>query len=170
MAVKDRNLSELIDAEVSKLPYFQAVVKEALRVHPPGPMLSWARWCSSEVQLSNKMDIPADTTAMVNMWAITHDPYAWEDPLEFKPESFIEADVEVRGSDLGCTDTTALLTEGVMAELSNGMDISADTTAMVTMWAITHNPYAWEDPLEFKPESFIEADVEGRGGDLNVRC
>ncbi|KAJ6908008.1 cytochrome P450 78A7 [Populus alba x Populus x berolinensis] len=100
MAVKDRSLSELTDSEVSKLPYLQAVVKEALRVHPPGPLLSWARLCSSDVQLSNGMVIPADTTAMVNMWAITHDPNVWEDPLEFKPERFIEADVDVRGGDL----------------------------------------------------------------------
>ncbi|KAL9377981.1 hypothetical protein Peur_029316 [Populus x canadensis] len=100
MAVKDRSLSELTDSEVSKLPYLQAVVKEALRVHPPGPLLSWARLCSSDVQLSNGMVVPADTTAMVNMWAITHDPHVWEDPLEFKPERFIEADVDVRGGDL----------------------------------------------------------------------
>ncbi|KAH8502908.1 hypothetical protein H0E87_014280 [Populus deltoides] len=100
MAVKDRSLSELTDSEVSKLPYLQAVVKEALRVHPPGPLLSWARLCSSDVQLSNGMVIPADTTAMVNMWAITHDPHVWEDPLEFKPERFMEADVDVRGGDL----------------------------------------------------------------------
>jgi len=100
MAVKDRSLSELTDSEVSKLPYLQAVVKEVLRVHPPGPLLSWARLCSSDVQLSNGMVIPADTTAMVNMWAITHDPHVWEDPLEFKPERFMEADVDVRGGDL----------------------------------------------------------------------
>ncbi|XP_011015161.1 PREDICTED: cytochrome P450 78A7-like [Populus euphratica] len=100
MAVKDRSLSEVTDSEMSKLPFLQAVVKETLRVHPPGPLLSWARLCSSDVQLSNGMVIPADTTAMVNMWAITHDPHVWEDPLEFKPERFIEADVDVRGGDL----------------------------------------------------------------------
>ncbi|KAJ6733475.1 CYTOCHROME P450 78A7-RELATED [Salix koriyanagi] len=91
-------LTEWVMAELVLHP--EAVVKEALRVHPPGPLLSWARLCSSDVQLSNGMVIPADTTAMVNMWAITHDPNVWEDPLEFKPERFIEADVDVRGGDL----------------------------------------------------------------------
>uniref|UniRef100_A0A6N2LTX3 Cytochrome P450 n=1 Tax=Salix viminalis TaxID=40686 RepID=A0A6N2LTX3_SALVM len=62
MAVKDRRLSELTDSDVSKLPYLRSVVKESLRVHPPGPLLSWARLCSSDVQLSNGMVIPADTT------------------------------------------------------------------------------------------------------------
>ncbi|EXB66104.1 Cytochrome P450 78A11 [Morus notabilis] len=88
------------DAELASLPYLQAVVKETLRVHPPGPLLSWARLSTSDVQLSNGMVVPARTTAMVNMWAITHDPLVWEDPLAFQPERFLAADVDVRGSDL----------------------------------------------------------------------
>ncbi|KAG7987369.1 hypothetical protein I3843_03G130700 [Carya illinoinensis] len=92
------------DADVASLPYLQSVVKEALRVHPPGPLLSWARLSTSDVQLSNGMLIPADTTAMVNMWAITHDPHLWEDPLVFRPERFLESEggvnVDVRGGDL----------------------------------------------------------------------
>lgn len=96
------NATNLSDANVAKLPYLQAVVKESLRVHPPGPLLSWARLSTSDVQLSNGMVIPANTTAMVNMWAITHDSRVWSDPLEFKPERFIGegADVDVRGGDL----------------------------------------------------------------------
>lgn len=88
------------DADVARMPYLQAVVKESLRVHPPGPLLSWARLSTSDVQLSNGMVVPAKTTAMVNMWAITHDPRIWEAPLEFLPERFVGADVDVRGSDL----------------------------------------------------------------------
>ncbi|KAL4367612.1 hypothetical protein GQ457_05G015250 [Hibiscus cannabinus] len=88
------------DADVAKLPYLQAVVKETLRIHPPGPLLSWARLSTSDVQLSNGMVVPANTTAMVNMWAITHDPNVWVEPLEFKPERFLEAEVDVRGGDL----------------------------------------------------------------------
>ncbi|KAK9154781.1 hypothetical protein Sjap_002261 [Stephania japonica] len=92
------------DADIANLPYLQAVVKETLRVHPPGPLLSWARLSTSDVQLSNGMIIPSNTTAMVNMWHITHDPKVWEEPLVFKPERFVESDgganVDVRGSDL----------------------------------------------------------------------
>lgn len=99
-AAKTTTNKTLTDADVAKLPYLQAVVKETLRIHPPGPLLSWARLSTSDVQLSNGMLVPANTTAMVNMWAITHDPRVWEDPQEFKPERFIEADVDVRGGDL----------------------------------------------------------------------
>ncbi|KAF8404509.1 hypothetical protein HHK36_009394 [Tetracentron sinense] len=101
LAVGNRSVT---DADVANLPYLQAVVKETLRVHPPGPLLSWARLSTSDVQLSNGMLIPANTTAMVNMWAITHDSEVWEEPLEFKPERFLEsaggANVDVRGNDL----------------------------------------------------------------------
>ncbi|KGN62106.1 cytochrome P450 78A7 [Cucumis sativus] len=92
--------SNITDAEVAKLPYLQAVVKETLRLHPPGPLLSWARLSSSDVQLSNGMLIPQNTTAMVNMWAITHDPHVWEQPHVFNPARFLNADVDIRGSDL----------------------------------------------------------------------
>lgn len=88
------------DADVARMPYLQAVVKEALRVHPPGPLLSWARLASEDVHLSNGMVVPAGTTTMVNMWAITHDPNVWAQPEEFKPERFLDADVDVRGGDL----------------------------------------------------------------------
>ncbi|KAB1219796.1 Cytochrome P450 78A7 [Morella rubra] len=99
--VGDKNVT---DSDVAKLPYLQAVVKETLRVHPPGPLLSWARLSTSDVHLSNDMVVPANTAAMVNMWAITHDPEVWEDPLVFKPERFLKTeggiDVDVRGLDL----------------------------------------------------------------------
>lgn len=99
--VGDRSVT---DSDISKLPYLQAVVKETLRVHPPGPLLSWARLSTSDVHLSNGMVIPSNTVAMVNMWAITHDPNVWDDALVFKPERFMESvsgsDVDVRGVDL----------------------------------------------------------------------
>lgn len=101
-AVRDR--TDVADVDWAKLPYLNAVVKETLRVHPPGPLLSWARLSTSDVQLSNGMVIPSGTTAMVNMWAITHDPTVWSNPLKFEPERYRftagNVDVDVRGGDL----------------------------------------------------------------------
>ncbi|KAJ4772014.1 Cytochrome P450 [Rhynchospora pubera] len=92
------------DADVAQMPYLQAVVKETLRVHPPGPLLSWARLSTDDIQLSNGMVVPAGTTAMVNMWAITHDDSIWSNPEKFDPARFMVSeggvDVDVRGGDL----------------------------------------------------------------------
>ncbi|GFY88131.1 cytochrome P450, family 78, subfamily A, polypeptide 5 [Actinidia rufa] len=87
------------DSDIPNLPYLQAIVKEALRMHPPGPLLSWARLAVHDCHVS-KFFIPSGTTAMVNMWAITHNPSFWKDPWAFKPERFIEEEFSVLGSDM----------------------------------------------------------------------
>ncbi|XP_016483605.1 cytochrome P450 78A5-like [Nicotiana tabacum] len=89
------------DSDIQNLPYLQAIVKEVLRLHPPGPLLSWARLTIHDTYV-DKCFIPAGTTAMVNMWAITHDSTIWEDPWAFKPERLCdkEEDISIMGSDL----------------------------------------------------------------------
>ncbi|MBA0763265.1 hypothetical protein Gotri_012744 [Gossypium trilobum] len=95
----------LMESDIQSMVYLQAVVKEVLRLHPPGPLLSWARLAITDATIDG-YHVPAGTTAMVNMWAITRDPEIWVDPLKFMPERFVSkdssTDVEfsVLGSDL----------------------------------------------------------------------
>ena len=94
----------LMESDIQSMVYLPAVVKEVLRLHPPGPLLSWARLAITDTTIDG-YHVPAGTTAMVNMWAITRDPDVWVDPLKFMPERFVSkdsADVEfsVLGSDL----------------------------------------------------------------------
>ncbi|EFJ19513.1 hypothetical protein SELMODRAFT_111062 [Selaginella moellendorffii] len=91
--------SRVAESDLNKMVYLQAVVKEALRMHPPGPLLSWARLAIHDVSLAGH-HIPAGTTAMVNMWSITHDPSVWSEPEKFNPERFLEQDIDVKGTDL----------------------------------------------------------------------
>ncbi|CAH8326140.1 unnamed protein product [Eruca vesicaria subsp. sativa] len=88
------------ESDVASLTYLNAVVKEVLRLHPPGPLLSWARLAITDTIIDGHC-VPAGTTAMVNMWAIAHDPQVWENPLEFKPERFVAKEGEVEFSVLG---------------------------------------------------------------------
>ncbi|KAH0733256.1 hypothetical protein KY290_004092 [Solanum tuberosum] len=90
----------LTESDVSEMTYLPAVIKEVLRLHPPGPLLSWARLAITDTTVDG-YHVPAGTTAMVNMWAITRDPDVWADPLEFQPERFVNGpDFSVLGSDL----------------------------------------------------------------------
>ncbi|KAL7223143.1 hypothetical protein ACSBR1_024757 [Camellia fascicularis] len=93
---KTRSVS---NSDLPNLPYLEAVVKETLRMHPPGPLLSWARLAIHDTHIGDHF-IPGGTTAMVNMWAITHNEQVWSEPNEFKPERFLEDDVAIMGSDL----------------------------------------------------------------------
>ena len=98
---RSRSVSE---SDMSELVYLTAVVKEVLRLHPPGPLLSWARLAITDTTIDG-YHVPKGTTAMVNMWAISRDPEFWVDPLEFMPQRFLkhgsnEPEFSVFGSDL----------------------------------------------------------------------
>lgn len=95
--VGSTRLVQLKDME--QLPYVQAVLKETLRSHPPGPLLSWARLASEDTEVAS-YHVPRDTTAMVNMWAITHDATLWPNPHVFDPSRFLEDDLDVLGTEL----------------------------------------------------------------------
>ncbi|CAN1818371.1 Cytochrome P450 93A3 [Linum perenne] len=75
------------ESDITNLPYLQAVVKETLRLHPTGPLI--VRQSSEDCEVVG-YKIPARTRLFVNVWAIGRDPSHWDDPLEFKPERFME--------------------------------------------------------------------------------
>ncbi|KAJ4713225.1 Cytochrome P450 [Melia azedarach] len=87
------------DSDLPNLPFLRAIIKETLRMHPPGPLLSWARLAIHDTQIGQHL-VPAGTTAMVNMWAIAHDEGVWPEANEFMPERFLNEDVAILGSNL----------------------------------------------------------------------
>ncbi|KAI4386595.1 hypothetical protein MLD38_004515 [Melastoma candidum] len=87
----------MTESDFPNLPYLQCIVKEALRLHPPTPMMLPHR-SNTHVKIGG-YDIPKGSNIHVNVWAIARDPALWSNPLEFKPERFLEADIDVKGHD-----------------------------------------------------------------------
>ncbi|KAK7310881.1 hypothetical protein RJT34_08659 [Clitoria ternatea] len=85
------------DLDINKLVYLQAVVKETLRLYPPGPFPG-PREFIEDCTLGG-YHIQAGTRLFLNIWKSQRDPCIWSDPLEFQPERFltIHKDTDVKG-------------------------------------------------------------------------
>nr|ADX99241.1 geraniol 10-hydroxylase [Picrorhiza kurrooa] len=82
---------------IQRLPYLRCMVKETLRIHPPVPFLI-PRKVEQDVDVCG-YTVPKNSQVFVNAWAIGRDPETWPNPLEFKPERFMESEVDMRGRD-----------------------------------------------------------------------
>nr|XP_027118772.1 cytochrome P450 71A2-like [Coffea arabica] len=81
--------------DLENLHYLKAVIKEALRLHPPVPLLL-PRESSQAVKLMG-YDIAAGTQVIINAWAIGRDPKLWEAAEEFRPERFLNSSLDIKG-------------------------------------------------------------------------
>ncbi|ERN20263.1 hypothetical protein AMTRI_Chr06g178380 [Amborella trichopoda] len=85
------------ESDLPKLEYLRAVLYETLRLYPPGPTLV-PHESNTKCTLGG-YTIPKGTLLLVNAWHIHRDPDVWPEPLSFKPERFIESDIDVKGQD-----------------------------------------------------------------------
>ena len=71
--------------DVPRLTYTTQVLHEALRLCPPGSVLSREAKCDIEV---DGYRIEAGSMLGFGIWAVQRDPALWPDPLTFDPERF----------------------------------------------------------------------------------
>ncbi|KAK1412666.1 hypothetical protein QVD17_34099 [Tagetes erecta] len=76
------------ESDIKKLKYLQAIVKETLRMYPPGP-LGAPREAIEDCNIDG-YHISKGTRLIVNIWKLHRDPHVWLDPHEFRPERFLE--------------------------------------------------------------------------------
>lgn len=77
----NKNLYEIVSA----IEYLDCVIKEAQRLNPPVPFVN--RECAENYDY-NGIHIPAGTEILIPIYALHHDPDAWEEPERFDPERF----------------------------------------------------------------------------------
>ncbi|KAJ3685764.1 hypothetical protein LUZ61_014928 [Rhynchospora tenuis] len=85
------------EEDLTKMAHLKAVIKEALRLHPPGPLLV-PRELIQDTTIKG-YHIPCGALVLVNVWAIGRDPKIWEKPDDFRPERFLGSQVDYKGQD-----------------------------------------------------------------------
>ncbi|PWA59650.1 cytochrome P450 [Artemisia annua] len=93
--------SSIMTFDFSKVTYFNACIKETLRLHPVVPLLIPRR----AVETCEVMGytIPQNSQIWVNVWALSRDPKVWDEPNIFKPERFIGSHLNYTGHDFEFT-------------------------------------------------------------------
>lgn len=85
------------ETDLHQMQYMKAVIKETFRLHPAVPVLV-PRESMEEITIEG-YTIPAKTRIFVNAWAIGRNSESWEDPAAFKPERFLESNIDYKGQD-----------------------------------------------------------------------
>ncbi|KAL3748096.1 hypothetical protein ACJRO7_009339 [Eucalyptus globulus] len=83
------------ESDLLGLTYLTSVIKEALRLHPPLPLLI-PRATIEDCKIKG-YEIPRGTTVFINLTAISTDPKSWENPEEFRPERFLSSSIDFNG-------------------------------------------------------------------------
>ncbi|XVF49972.1 hypothetical protein PTKIN_Ptkin04bG0059100 [Pterospermum kingtungense] len=140
---RDRLVSDL---DLPHLTYFQAVIKETFRLHPSTP-LSLPRMAAESCDI-NGYHVPKGATLLVNVWAISRDPNAWKDPLEFRPERFLPGgerpNADVRGNDF------EVIPFGAGRRICAGMSLGLRMVQLLT--ATLAHAFDWELADGMMPE------------------
>jgi len=87
-AVVGADAEEVTEEVLGKLEYLNAVVLEALRLHPTVPSV-FRQVTESDHLILDGRPIPAGTVVVFPPWSVARDKTAWADPDEFKPERFL---------------------------------------------------------------------------------
>lgn len=91
---RDCHQSPISFAESNQMPYFQAVMKEAMRMHPAVGLLLERVVPASGADISGTW-LPGGTNVGICPWVLHRDTRVFgEDADEFRPERWLEADKE----------------------------------------------------------------------------
>lgn len=139
---RERQVNE---SDIQNLVYLQAVVKETMRLYPPGAIL---------VPRESVIDcivagyhVPAGTRLLINLWKMQRDPRVWPNALEFQPERFLTShqDVDVQGKNFEllpfgsgrrmclAVNFSLQLIQFTLASLLHGFDINKPLNEPVDM-------------------------------------
>ncbi|VAI68183.1 unnamed protein product [Triticum turgidum subsp. durum] len=141
------------DLQESNLRYLKLVIKEALRLHPPGPLLV-PRESIGSCELQG-YTVPAKSRVVINVWAIGRDPAYWKDAEEFQPERFEDGAVDFTGNNF------EFVPFGAGRRMCPGINYAIAVMELALVGLLYH--FDWS-----LPEGVCEVDMEEARG-LGVR-
>lgn len=131
------------ESHMSDLPYLQALVKETLRLHPPGPLLAPHK-AETNVEVLGFL-VPKNAQVLVNAWYIGRDPSIWENAERFEPERFLVGrEIDVKGRDF------ELLPFGAGRRICPGMSVAMKTVPLI-LASLLHS-FQWKLQKGVLPE------------------
>ncbi len=74
------------DADLSQLPYANAVIKESMRLYPPVSLIG--REAVEDVEIGDYL-IPQGCVVMLSQWVMHHSPKYFDEPETFQPERWL---------------------------------------------------------------------------------
>lgn len=130
------------ESELLNLPYLQTIVKETMRLHLAVPFLVPHK-TETAVNL-NGYEIPKNTQVLVNAWAIARDSNSWENATSFKPERFLNSEVDFRGQHF------SFLPFGSGRRMCPGIPLAHRVVSLMIASLVYH--FEWKLPHGMKPQ------------------
>lgn len=144
--------------DLPELAYLQAVVDETMRLHPALPLLL-PRKAREDTEFMG-YGIPKGTTLIVNAWSIHRDPESWEDPLSFKPERFLNSNINHKGQHY------EMIPFGSGRRSCVGM-LMGERTIGLTLARLIQS-FDWELPANISPETLDMSETTGLSLRMNT--
>lgn len=145
----------VVDADIPRLKYLQAMVKETFRLHITPIMFPHVNKTACKVF---GYDVPAGTTAFICIGAIAKDPSIWESPLEYKPERFLEGSPHASADVMGAH--FELLSFGTGRRGCPGKEL-AITMVQILSAHLLHS-FDWSLPNGMAPSDLDMSEAPGR--------
>ncbi|CAL5064754.1 unnamed protein product [Urochloa decumbens] len=153
----------IAEAELSRMGYLRAVIKEVLRLHPPAPLLIPRESMAAAALQGGRYEIPAGTTLLVNAWAIGRDPAAWDAPEEFRPERFLAGGAAGGGGSRPAVDFRGtdyqLLPFGAGRRICPGINFAQPVLELALASLLRH--FDWELPAGVRPDDVDMVEAPG---------
>ncbi|KAF5469940.1 hypothetical protein F2P56_010495 [Juglans regia] len=138
------------ETDIQKLDYLRAVVKETLRLHPPGALM--ARESREKCEISG-YEIPSNTKVIINIWAMGRDPQYWIDANHFHPERFYDSSIDFKGTNF------EFIPFGSGRRICPGISFALANVELALSHLLYH--FNWKLPNGIKPEELDMSESPG---------